>query len=129
MSPWVTSHFRSVPRLLGVLAVMAAMLVQGFASPAMARPQDPLAALAAASVLCQYGHPGAGHDRSMPHRAADCALCPLCAVLGVPALLAAGPVLPRPSIVTLDPTRERPAARAPPALVASAYPRGPPPAV
>jgi hypothetical protein len=92
-------------------------------------PQTQLAALDAASILCQAGTTGSGNDRPpAPHHAPDCALCPLAVLLALPAvILTADPVLPEPgSGLQLRPGAP-PQARAPPSHdFAASYPRGPP---
>ncbi len=125
-------RFRRPTRLSGLFAVVVALVGQlAFGAvivPAATIPTQ-LAALDAASVLCQPGHPPHGPDApAHPRRAPDCALCPLDAALGLQALvLTPAPVLPAPGGGVILRTGARPPVRAPPGrVVEAAYPRGPP---
>lgn len=92
-------------------------------------PQSQLAALDAASILCQTGNTTGGSDRApAPHHAPDYALCPLGIALAQPAVILMPDVLfPAPSQSSMAWPGKLPQVRAPPShAYAAAYPRGPP---
>ena len=128
----LTKRFRRPMRLSGLFAVVVALVSQlalgAVIAPAEALPTQ-LAALDAAIVLCHPGHSPRGPDvPPRPHRAPDCALCPLSAALALQAVVPTpAPILPAPDGGLILRTGARPPVRAPPGrAIATAYPRGPP---
>jgi hypothetical protein len=128
----LTRRFRRSTRLSGLLAAVVALVSQlalgAVTAPAETLPTQ-LAALDAAIVLCQPGHPPRGPDApAHPHRAPDCALCPLGTALALQAVvLTPAPTLPAPVGGRILRTGALPPVRAPPGrAIETAYPRGPP---
>ena len=128
----LSRQFRHPSRLLGLLAVLVSLVGQLSLGQIVLRDERPnaaLAALEAATSFCHTGGNTGGRDRPpIPHRPADCALCPLCITLALPA------VIPAADLLLSEPSRSHtlrpfalPQARAPPSHgFAAAYPRGPP---
>ncbi len=124
------------PPLYGLFAAMLALIGQLAMSSLMpmemTAPRAPTLAelLASPDAICHAEGSDAPADLPAPHRHHDndCALCPLCAALSVPAVaLSPAPVLPPPSLAQPIRFARLPPARAPPArFAAAAQPRGPP---
>ncbi|HTR18291.1 MAG TPA: DUF2946 family protein [Acetobacteraceae bacterium] len=122
------SGFAWLVVVLALLGQMAIGALVPSADPAPARHGE----MAALMDICHAGMAdmaGAPHHHDHHHHTPDCALCPLCVALTLPAALPApGPELPAPPVL---PRRGMaaalPPARGPPAHTAlAAYPRGPP---
>ena len=109
------------------LALVAIASQLGFAA---AKPgADPSAAIASAAVIC-HGGPSVPNDQTPPPHPAhpDCAVCPLCAAIGVPApVLAAGPEVAAPTDAGVwQYQHATPTMAVPVRKLAAAQPRGPP---
>jgi hypothetical protein len=127
----VACRFRHPSRLFGLLAVLVALVSQlalGSMVVSDDTPQGQLVALNAASIFCQSDHASGSGGKSIPHHAADYALCALSVALALPSvILASDPLLPGPRNALTLRSGEPQQARAPPRhAFAAAYPRGPP---
>ena len=113
-----------IPRL-GLFAALLALAIQLAVG---ATVPDPALAELGLGAICPTGNP-ASHQRAPPaHHLPDCAACPFCAALTLPApTLGAPPWIPAPREAAIAVAPNRPPATGPPiAFVAAAQPRGPP---
>jgi hypothetical protein len=118
----------SASGLFFALLALVTQLAFGATVPNVEATQiSALVAVANATTIC-HAHEPSDQTPSAPHNPADCAICPLCGSLSVPALaIAFGPVLPRPRITVAAPAVILPPATAPPAIRVQAHkPRAPP---
>ena len=87
----------------------------------------PGALASAAGVICHAARAGPAQDDAPVHHPVDCALCPICLAVTLPALVSPPPTLPvsvaRLFAVTLPPARAGPVADV---HRLAAQPRGPP---
>ena len=124
---WRTGWGGDVGRSLSLLAVLCQVLAVVLL-PIPGADAAPGTLTAAAGVICHAGDGnGPAQDRAPVHHPADCALCPMCLVMGLPALASASPPLPTPGArllaVALPPKRAGPATSV---RHLAAQPRGPP---
>ncbi len=107
--------------LFAALLALAGQLAWGATVP------DPALAKLGLGVICHTGDAGSA-PTGPAHRAPDCALCPLCAAIAMPApALAKPPLLPRPRVAATTPAVIPAAAITPPTRTAvAAQPRAPP---
>ena len=124
---WVPASLPGV--LIALLALCSQLALGAVVLPgeAVARDQS-VATLEALSILCNSAAPTAP-DQAPHHRHnPDCALCPLCVALAMPAvILTSGPELSPPTGRLADGAALPPPARGPPAPPRNTPPsRGPP---
>ena len=124
---WRTGWSGDVGRSLSLLAVLCQLLA-AVLLPIPGANAAPGTLAATAGVICHAGDgTGPAQDHAPVHHPVECALCPICLVVALPALVSPPPALPALVARLLDATLP-PALAGPVAGVRrlAAQPRGPP---
>lgn len=127
------NRFRLPTGAAGLFLAMLALAGQ-MALGATVAPGEPsdagLLELGALGVICHADAPADTDHAPSPHRhSPDCAICPLCVAMAMPAtaVVASGPMLPAPTIALVGRASVPAPVRGPPSRpLLIARPRGPP---